>query len=200
MAFNRRRRGPYHFGTRPRRPPRQPIIESKGVQAKRRTKCWGCSNKIEVGDPFVRLRLRKQHRNPCTSCGREPKGAKRFHVQCAPTDDAGRNKAMGFVAQQAAPPPPPFTGTPINRGGNGGAVPPPPKPPTFEEAALAAISQLEAALVLKVRGKKPSPELEGEFRKFQGIKARVLRGTTAGEQEVATSLALQKLVKMVFAN
>ena len=183
MPYGRRRYG----GPRVRRSTKPAVMTSTGVQAKKRSKCAGCGQPIQVGDAFTRLRLIKQHVHPCSTCHVTPKRAKRFHMTCVPTDV---NTAMGFDPSVAP--------TPAARGG---AVPPPPLPKSFEDVALESLVLLEAALVLKVRRDRTmlTPDFEKQLKTFQGIKARVLRPGTAGEGEVATSIALQRIIKMVFA-
>lgn len=64
-----------------------------------------------------------------------------------------------------------------------------------------ALAALENALVLKA-AQKPgfiTPEVEKQFKTFEGIKARALRPGTADEGETATSIAIQRLVKMVYS-
>lgn len=188
----RRRRS--RFGRQPRAT--NPVIQSTGVQTKRRSKCKGCLQPIEVGDKFVRLRLRKRFKVACATCGAEPKGAKRFHEACVPTDI---NKAMGYDPNRPRPgvPPPPPPGAPRN-----GAVPPPPKPKSAEEHFEDALASLEVALASRLRkaGKKlEDPTFEGaaDFRKYQGLKARMIRGSTPGEVQAARNVGFEKLAKLV---
>jgi hypothetical protein len=78
------------------------------------------------------------------------------------------------------------------------AATPPPKPQTWQEAGLVAIAQLENVFVLKIQKMNITPEMESAFKKFQGIKAQVLRPGTPVEGELAIGTALQRIVKMVF--
>jgi len=165
------------------------VLTSTGVQAGSRTRCHGCLLHINIGDPFVRLRLQKRFRFPCATCTVAPKASKRYHTACEPVD---KHKAMGFDPNVHGHAP----ATPLP---NGGAVAPPPRPPTVEETALLALIALETALVTRAAHKGVTPELESAFKKFQGIKARVLRPGTPAEGEVATSLAIQQIVKLVYA-
>jgi hypothetical protein len=171
------------------------VLESAGVQAKRKSKCAGCGLSINVGETFLRLRLRKRFAVACAACSHVPKRAKRFHSACRPADV---NAAMGFDPSKVVAPPP--FGAPLHQKPSG-AVPPPPKPPSPQEVTLAAIAQLEGALIaqLRSRQKAMTPALEKEFKTFQGIKSRALRPGTPGEEQNAMSLSLQRLVKMVFA-
>lgn len=164
-------------------------ITSSQVVVKRKTKCKACNGEISIGQVAVKVRLKKSYRLPCTSCGHKPVGAKRFHPNCVPSD---LNQAMGYDPSKHVHNAPPAS--------RAAAVPPPPKPPSASEAAVAALAALENALVLKVRDnpRAMTPELEKAFNRLQGIKARVVRPGTPAEGEVATSLALQQLVKMVF--
>jgi hypothetical protein len=179
---------------RPTRTTKPAILESTGVQAGRKSKCAGCGSAINVGETFLRLRLRLRFAVACATCSHVPKRAKRYHTACRPTDV---NAAMGYDPSKHAAPPP-FGHVPQRPSG---AVPPPPKPPTPEEVTLVAIAQLEAALVAQLRGRQKAmtPALEKEFKTFQGIKARALRPGTPGEEQNAMSLSLQRLIKMVFA-
>lgn len=186
MAYRRRR-----FGG-PRRAASTPVMQSTGVQAKRKSKCAGCGQPINVGEQFTRLRLRKRYAIPCGTCSHMPKRAKRFHMQCVPADV---NKAMGFdPTKHQAPPSDPYARP-------SGAVPPPPKPKTAFDTTLEAMVMLEAALVAQVRErKKPmTPELDNAFKQFQNIKQRILRPGTPGEGEAALNVGLQKLVKLVLS-
>ena len=185
MPYGRRRYG----GPRVRRSTKPAVMTSTGVQAKKRSKCAGCGQHIQVGEAFTRLRLTKRYAHPCGTCHVTPKRAKRFHPTCVPADI---NTAMGFDPSAV------HSAAPASRGG---AVPPPPMPKTFEDVALESLVLLEAALILKVQRdrKTLTPDFEKQFKTFQGIKARVLRPGTLGEGEVATSIALQRIIKMVFA-
>lgn len=179
-----------------------PVTESR-TTARKRSKCKGCGLTFEKGDLVVRLRLRKTHREPCATCGHRLLGVRFYHPSCVPADV---NKAMGYDPSKHVHNAPPAAAT----------VPPPPKPPTPHEAALSALVSLEHALTLKLardprawvtvndaktgRPKRVlAPEHEKAHARLQGIKARVLRPGTPAEGEVATSLALQQLVKMVFS-
>lgn len=169
--------------------PRSAVTQSRVTLPKRR-KCKGCAAMMEAGETVIRLRLKKHLATACDTCGHKLTKVKVFHDRCVPQDI---NKAMGhdptkFAGHAHAP--------------AASTVPPPPKPPTAEEAALAGIVALEAALIARLRNnpKAMTPELKGNFKTLQGIKARVMRGSTTGEQDNATSLALQRLIKMIFAN
>lgn len=180
MAYRRSR-----FGATARK---SAVTHSRVMLPKRR-KCKGCGVMIEPGEYVTRLRLKKHLATPCVTCGHKLTKVKVFHDACVPRD---LNQAMGYDPSK-------FTGHTYAPAAN--VVPPPPKPPTAQDAALAAITALEAALVAKLRNNPAglTPELKKNFETLQGIKARVARPGTAQEGEVATSLALQRLVKMVFA-
>jgi hypothetical protein len=192
------------------------VKKSEGIQAGRRSKCAGCGLHIDLGDPFTRLRLKKAYRFPCVTCAAKPKGSKRFHVACLPSD---WNKAMGYdpaahVHQTVSCVNCSFTQStpfgkhcpncgerPDTRKSAGGAVAPPPKPKSASELSVAAILALEGALnaQLRERSKVRTPELESEFKKLQGIKARIVRPGTQGEEQAATVVAIQRLVKLVWS-
>lgn len=159
------------------------------LNQRRRGACKGCHSPIEAGDPIAKLTLRKIHRVPCGTCKHVPVGSKRYHVGCLPSDI---NAAMGYdpVARARANAHAAHT--------NVTAPPPPPKTQTPAEAALVALDALERFLIAKVKVKGITPEIEAQFKTYQNIKARALRPGTAAEGEVATSLALQRLVKLVF--
>lgn len=193
MAY--RRRSSFFGG--PRRRVREAVTRST-LTARKRGRCKYCKAWFNAGDQIVKLRLKKPFRAPCTGCGAKPTGSKQFHPNCVPQDI---NKAMGYDptlhAHQASP--------------HVHSVAPPPKPPSPAEAGLAALASLEQFLVLRLRndpkawvikdGKRVlTPEWEKSFSRLQGIKSRVLRPGTPEEGDVATSIALQQLVKMAFAN
>lgn len=170
-------------------------------KTKSKRKCAACKGTLTMGEAVIRLRLKKSHQHPCASCGHKPAKLKYFHASCDPGDV---NKAMGYdpAAHAAA------TGQ-HHSAPSGGAVPPPPKPPTATESLIMSLASLEGALKLKLRdtpsawhvvnGKRVlKPEIEKEFTTFQGIKARVLRGSTDGEVHAATSIGLQRVIKMIF--
>lgn len=77
-------------------------------------------------------------------------------------------------------------------------APAPPKPQTFADATLAAMDVLEKALALKVARVQVTPELEGAWKTYQGIKARALRPGTDAEGDTATKMALKRLLDLVF--
>lgn len=156
---------------------------------KSRRKCAGCSIILTTDEPVVRLRLKKVFQQPCLSCSHKPTKLKFFHVACCPSDV---NLAMGFDPNLANATPPPASRV-------GAPVAPPPKPPTFEDAALASLVALEHALRIRASKMTITPEVEAKFKTFQGIKARVLRPGTPAEGEVATHLALKRLIDLVFA-
>jgi hypothetical protein len=158
------------------------LINKRRGELRLKTKCAHCGGAIHAGESAVMAQVRKAARTPCSSCGQTPTPRKYFHASCVPAD---LNKAMGVSAAPGA--------------ATGGAVPPPPKPMSVEEHMLNALATLEAALVAKVQKQGITPELEKAFSTFQGIKARVLRPGTAHEGDTATSIALQKIIKMVFA-
>lgn len=190
MAYGRR------FGGGPRRGTRSRVAvkESRGVQAKSRTPCWGCGQNIEIGMPFIRLRLRKDLCQPQYSfTGTKPKGSMRFHDHCVPAD---RNKAMNYDITKdptnGVPPPPPSRH-------NGGAVPPPPKPLSSDEVVFAAFVAIQAAVKARARNNPAFvAETEKIFKTFQGLTARSLRPGTPEEGVVAMKMALRKAIDMVF--
>jgi len=142
-----------------------------------------------VGDTYVKLKLGKRYATPCPTCTLQPKTSRRFHTACVPTD---LNAAMHFdpnawAARHTYATPPPTT-----------QAAPPPKPKGYGELCLDSLVVLEAALVAKARERGLTEEMKTAFKTYQGIKARVLRPGTAAEGEVATSLAIQRLVKLVF--
>jgi hypothetical protein len=156
------------------------------VIQKRSTKCKGCGGVIAVGEQSVRLRLKKSYRHPCATCNQTPPGAKRFHVACLPTDI---NAAMGYTGQ--APVQPAYNPRQAS-------APPPPLPPSLQDLSLTAIAALEAACVAKARKMGVTPEMEKGFKTFQNIKARVLKPGTEGEGEAATTVALKRIIDLVF--
>lgn len=172
------------------RPSKSPI-STKTVYPKRTGKCAGCGQPIAPGTQCTQVRLMKKYRFPCDSCGKVPVGKKKYHDTCVPAD---LNKAMGFDPAKLAPPPNPYaravSSTP--------AVAPPPKPPTFNELALAALLALEKAMAFKQVAPEKKKEVEAAIAKYKLIKARALRPGTPAEGEVATSLAIQALIKTVF--
>lgn len=194
-AFRRRR-----FGTRSR----SAVTQSTCILA-RKAKCRGCGGKLAKGDTAARLRLKKSFQAPCTACGHKPAKLKYFHPHCVPADI---NKAMGYdpAANTAA-----HTHVPPSAGG---AVPPPPKPKSIQDLSLEALSSLEAALIAKspalginAQHTKAHPahvagckacEVEKAFKTYQNIKARVLRPGTPAEGETATTVALKRIIDLVF--
>lgn len=166
-----------------RRAAATPVVVRE-ILATRKGHCKACSGTFLPGEPIVKLRLKKAYRGGCTTCGHKLLGVKSYHSRCQPAD---ANAAMGFDPS-------------VNPGSHNGACAPPPKPPTFEDAALAALAALEHALVIKVSRTRGgvTPELEAKFKTFQNIKARVLRPGTPAEGEVATHLALRKIIELVF--
>jgi hypothetical protein len=154
-------------------------------KTKSKRKCAACKSHLTVGELVVRLRLKKRFQAPCSTCGHLPPKLKYFHEACAPTDI---NAAMGFD---------PNAGATVST--SGGAVPPPPKPVSAEDAALAALASLEHAVIIRAARKGVTPEMEKAFKTFQGIKARVLRPGTVPEGEVATHIALKRIIDLVYA-
>lgn len=152
-------------------------------KTKSRRKCAACRAVINVGDPAVRLRLKKSHAGPCTTCHRARPKVKYFHEACAPTDI---NAAMGYDPGSA----------PTN---SGGAVPPPPKPASTVDLQVAALIAIETALKSRVAGnRKLIDELDRTFRKYSGAKALFLRGVTDGEQLAALKQALKQSIDLAF--
>ena len=193
---------------------------STGVQSKNRTKCHGCGSYIEVGEQFTRLRLKSAFRSPCPTCSTKPKGAKRFHTRCVPSQPDAQEKAMGYDRNArtnvrrscvscgydlgTASPKycPSCGGDPYTRKAASAIIaPPPPKPKSAQDLTLEAMVSLEAALVaqLKQRKRAMTPELEKDFKTFQNIKQRILRPGSAGEEEAATVVGLQRLIKMALS-
>lgn len=173
-----------------------PVTQST-LAARKRGKCRGCGQYYEARETIVVLRLKKAYRAPCSVCGHKLTGSKRFHPNCVPSDI---NAAMGYDASKHVHNAP---------SSHTATVAPPPKPPSPRDAALSALVSLENALILKLRntpnawhvvnGKRVlTPEWEKQFTTFQGIKARAVRPGTDAEGDTAVSLALQRLVKMVF--
>lgn len=167
-------------------------LKKDGTQTDKRTRCAGCSNFIEPGTPFTRLRLRPDLARPCSVCSVAPKKSKRFHPSCTPADDAGKCKAMHYDPTKApAPAAPPPT--------QGRTVAPPPLPPTVEDQQLAALNAIVACIKTRC-GKNPAliAELAPDFKTFQGISARALRPGTSEEGVVAIKMALIRALKLVF--
>lgn len=179
------------------RTPRQKSgVSRSNITARKRGKCKACAGYFQQGDTIVKLRLKKYLRMPCGGCGKKPIGSKSYHPNCVPADI---NAAMGYDPTKHQ------HNTPA-----ASTVAPPPKPPTALDASVAALASLEHALVLKLRdtpkawtinnGKRALlPEYEKAFNTLQGLKARVLRPGTPEEGEVATSVFLQRIVKLVYA-
>jgi hypothetical protein len=163
-------------------------VTVKTVFPKRAGKCAGCKQRIEPGAEARQVRLGKRFRLACTGCGKVPVGKKKFHPTCVPAD---LNKTMGYDPSR-------FVTAPVYTAPTH-AVAPPPKPPTFDELALASLLALEKAMAFKQVSAKNAPAVRDALAKYQKIKARALRPGTPGEGEVATSLAIQQLVKLVFA-
>lgn len=191
MFRRNRRRNPFA------RSAPDPIMQSTGVQAHSRATCAGCKAKIEVGEQFTRVRLRKRYAKPCVTCNVTPKRSRRFHTRCVPPDPA---KFMGFDAAAHAAAQATHAQQAWNQTAHTAA--PPPKPPSYEELALASLSKLEETLLAAVQQRKVkmTPELDKEFKTYQGIKSRALRPGTPAEGTTATYLAIQRLVKLVFVN
>jgi hypothetical protein len=166
-----------------------PAVTVKTVFPKRAGKCAGCHGRIDPGTEARQLRLGKKYRATCTGCGRVPVGKKKYHISCLPADV---NKAMGFDPNKFQVPNPYAAPQPAAK------VAPPPKPPTFEDLALASLLALEKALAFKKIPANKVDEVEKALAKYKNIKARALRPGTPAEGEVATSLAIQQLVKLVF--
>lgn len=104
---------------------------------------------------------------------------------------------------------------PMLRKSAGGAVAPPPKPKSADQLTLEAMASLEKAVIAQMRErKKPMPghdpakcgakdskelcDVCAEFKKWQGIKQRVLRPGSPGEEQAAMVVGLQRLVKLAF--
>lgn len=166
-----------------------PPITTKVVRPKRTGKCAGCGHAIVAGTDAVQLRLAKKMRFACAGCGKVPVGKRKYHVGCVPTDV---NKAMGFDPSKVPSVSDPWARAAAPR------VAPPPKPPSFEDLALASLLALEKALAFKTIPAAKVAEVEKALAKYKNIKARALRPGTPAEGEVATSLAIQQLVKLVF--
>lgn len=180
--YRRRFRRPRFGGHAPK-----PAVSQRQVMPKKRTRCKGCGGWINPGETAIKLRLGKRFRHPCSSCKQQPPGAKKYHVQCVPADV---NAAMGYdPAAHAARPVAAHS------------VAPPPKPPEPHEAALAALAALQHALVLKAARKGDAfvKEIEGQFKTIQGLTARAVRPGTPAEGETAASIALQRLIKLVYS-
>jgi hypothetical protein len=152
----------------------------------KRQRCAGCSIMILHGEESIRLKLSKRYLVKCGSCGTMPNSSKWYHAACKPADV---NKAMGYDP------------TMVNPNVYAGPTPtaaPPPKPKTSTDLSLEALVVLEAAVVARAREKGVTPEMEKAFKTFQGVKARVLRPGTVGEGEVATAVALKRIIDMVY--
>lgn len=159
-------------------------------KTKSRRKCAACKQTLTMGEPVVRLRLKKSYQLPCTGCGHLPAKLKFFHAACVPADI---NRAMGYDPNAHGHAPPPQSTAP------GNAVPPPPKPKSAQQLALDALVSLEAAVIARAQQKGVTDEMRAAFKQFQNIKARVLRPGTPAEGETATSIALQKIIKLVYS-
>jgi hypothetical protein len=181
----RRRRFRHTFGgSAPRAS--KPAISQKQVMPKKRRKCKACLGWINPGETAVKLRLASRYRHvACTTCHQKPAGTKIFHQGCVPTDV---NAAMGFDPALHAVRPAAH------------AVAPPSKPPDPHEAALAALAALQHALVLRAARKGDAfvKQIEGQFKTVLNLQARAVRPGTPAEGETATSVALQRIVKLVF--
>ena len=173
------------YGGRRRSYGSKAAVTSAEIVLPRKSKCAACRVSLAIGDTVLRLRLKKQYQVPCTGCGHKPGKLKFFHLACAPDDI---NKAMGHdpVAHAAAE-------------STGGACAPPPKPKTVATLELEALVAFEACVRARATQVGITAQIAKEFATYERIKARVLRPGTPAEGEVSTSLALQRIVKMVFA-
>lgn len=161
-------------------------VTSAEIVLPRKSKCAACRVSLAIGDTVLRLRLKKAYQVPCTGCGHKPSKLKFFHLACAPDDI---NQAMGHdPAAHAA------------TVSTGGACAPPPKPKTVAVLELEALVALEACVRARAAKAGITDRMRKEFLTYTNIKARVLRPGTPGEGEAATSMALQRIIKMVFAN
>lgn len=180
MAYNRRRRFASRAGA-----PAQPVREThRGACPYKRQRCSGCRGFILAGESCVRFALAKRYRTRCDKCGAEPRGARWFHdPACVPADV---NKAMGYDPVNVNP---------------SAAVPsaaPPPKVLNARDLQLEALVHLEAAVVAKARERGVTPEMEKAFKTFSAIKARVLRPTTVEEGDVSVTMALKRIIDLVY--
>lgn len=169
-------------------------LKKDGKQTDKRTRCAGCSGMIEAGQPFTRLRLRPDLAQPCGTCNVAPKKSKRFHAHCAPSDEAGKNKAMNYDPMRTQStstytPPPTVSRT----------VAPPPLPPSVEDRQVEALNAIVACIKARV-GKDQSliEKLAPDFKTFQGISARALRPGTPEEGIVAMKMAFTRALKLIF--
>jgi hypothetical protein len=181
MPYHRRRRRFGHRG------PRAVVTQSTAV-LKRKSKCRGCGQTLNVGESVTRLRLRKSVAVVgCVTCSRRLVKLKNFHPACCPADI---NKAMGYdPAAHASQPVPPSH-----------SVPPPPRPKTTTDLKIDAILMMEAALAAGIRDRSipKGPELDSELNKLNGLKQRIVRGSTPGESDAAANVTLKRLVDIVF--
>jgi hypothetical protein len=66
-----------------------------------------------------------------------------------------------------------------------------------DDAILAALAGLEAALVARARDLGITEKMKDDYETYQKIKARILRPSTDGEGAAALNVGMQKLVKLV---
>src|SRR6185369_8293943 len=178
MPYRRRRR----FG---RRRGAASAVTLSTVVLKRKSKCRGCGQTLNVGETCSRLRLKKAIAVVgCVTCSRRLVKLKNYHTACCPADI---NKAMGY--DPAA----------HNHGNvTYTAAPPPPKPKTTADLKIDALLTIEAALVAGIRDRsvprgnvvkvvdgKPVTELDVELAKINNLKARIVRPGTPAEGDTA---------------
>jgi hypothetical protein len=107
------------------------------------------------------------------------------------------NKAMGFdpTAHQHATVSPSYVPPPSH------ACAPPPKPKSMQDLQIEGLLVLEGALAAGFReGKIPKNDATNKaVGTLNGIKARIIKPGSQGEQDAAINVALKKIVDLVFA-
>lgn len=210
----RRRSHNFSFGSF-HNPPRRPraAVTTMTVTQKRRVKCAACGQHIAANTQAVRARLRKIHRRQCPTCQQTPRGVKKFHPQCVPTNlEAFMGHNPTVAPPQPAPAPCIHCFTMLSPGHScmcqrqRATFTPPPtsrpapaaKPVTEEGAALAALEAIEHAVLVRARKRGVTADVEKQFKTYQSLKSRALRPGTPAEGETAMSITLQRAIKMVF--
>lgn len=191
--FSRRGRGAPRFG----RPTRAAIKEIELHRTGKNGKCDGCGLVIALGELYLQLRTQSWARSiPCSTCNQIPAKMKRYHIACKPGDI---NKAMGYdpAAHQHSSGMAPGYVPPATH-----TVAPPPKPKSSKELQVEGLLVLEGALAAAFREgsiNKKDPLVEKAVGTLNGIKARIIKPGSQGEQDAAINVALKKIIDLVFA-